>query len=110
MSLACTSPWLDLKRWTFCNETVRACQRGFCDASSRPKAKSLQWSDFRREGHEGYARMAEGDAGKTHGRPGRFLLALCTDGQARLWQTVPPRTRSSPSGLTRGLYTGCAFR
>ena len=27
-------------------------------ASSRPKAKSLQWSDFRREGHKSCARMA----------------------------------------------------
>jgi hypothetical protein len=28
--------------------------------SNRPKAKSLQWSDFRREGHKGCARMASG--------------------------------------------------
>jgi hypothetical protein len=41
--------------------------RGGGGASSRPQAKSLQWSDFRREGHESYARMAR--RSRWRGRP-----------------------------------------
>ena len=51
--------------------------------SSRPKAKSLQWSDFRGEGHEGYARMA---------RTARRVV----EGAQRTWQGLSPRPRILP--------------
>ena len=57
--------------------------------SSRPKAKSLQWSDFRGEGHEGYARMA---------RTTRRVV----EGAQRTYQEPSPRPRgtiSRPSPL-----------
>ena len=41
--------------------------------SSRPKAKSLQWSDFRGEGHEGYARMARTTRRVVEGAPREII-------------------------------------
>jgi hypothetical protein len=66
-------------------------------ASSRPEAKSLRWSDFRREGHESYARMAGGPRESAVGGCPRHKLAVGT--------LSPPRGRESDfEGLAERLF------